>query len=199
VTATARLAPGNPLTAEQQRIVEWGDGPLVVIAGAGTGKTRVIVERVRHLLATKGGLGAGDGAGRADGAGAGTGHGTDGQGAAIKPIAPEPTPRHGNPFEGPLVPEQILVLTYNVRAARELQERLDETVGPAIRARMTVTNFHSFCQRIPGGEANWNDLTCSLRGNSRLRLDGDAHASAPSWSPLASFELACTPPMQPRD
>src|SRR5688500_16767336 len=42
-----------PLTDEQQAIVEHGDGPLVVIAGAGTGKTRIIVERVRHLLATK--------------------------------------------------------------------------------------------------------------------------------------------------
>ena len=41
------------LTADQRRIVEWGDGPVVVIAGAGTGKTRVIVERVRWLLETK--------------------------------------------------------------------------------------------------------------------------------------------------
>ena len=42
------------LTPEQRQIVEYGDGPLVVIAGAGTGKTRVIVERVRWLLETKG-------------------------------------------------------------------------------------------------------------------------------------------------
>ena len=42
----------------------------------------------------------------------------------------------------------MLVLTYNVKAARELQVRLDAAVGPATRARMTVTNFHSFCQRI---------------------------------------------------
>ncbi|HLO35514.1 MAG TPA: UvrD-helicase domain-containing protein, partial [Candidatus Deferrimicrobium sp.] len=41
------------LTAAQQRIVEWDEGPLVVIAGAGTGKTRVIVERVCHLLETR--------------------------------------------------------------------------------------------------------------------------------------------------
>ncbi len=45
------------LTPDQRRIVEWGDGPLVVIAGAGTGKTRVIVERVGWLLETKGAAG----------------------------------------------------------------------------------------------------------------------------------------------
>ena len=48
----------------------------------------------------------------------------------------------------PLLPEHFLVLTYNVKAARELQDRLDKTVGTAARARMTVSNFHSFCQRI---------------------------------------------------
>ena len=45
------------LTDAQRRIVEWDEGPLVVIAGAGTGKTRVIVERVAHLLRTKGAAG----------------------------------------------------------------------------------------------------------------------------------------------
>lgn len=34
------LVPGQ-LTPDQRRIVEWGDGRLVVIAGAGTGKTRL--------------------------------------------------------------------------------------------------------------------------------------------------------------
>ncbi len=103
------------LTAEQRRIVEFGDGPAVVIAGAGTGKTRVIVERVRWLLETKGGPGAT----------------TDPPGA-----------------NDALLPEQILVLTYNVKAARELGERLEAALGPAVKARLAVSNFHSFCHRV---------------------------------------------------
>jgi DNA helicase-2/ATP-dependent DNA helicase PcrA len=92
----------DALTQEQLLIVESGDGPSTVIAGAGTGKTLVIVERVRFLLSHRDNL----------------------------------------------QPESLLVLTYNVKAAQELRHRLDESIGPAIRTRMTVSNFHSFCQRV---------------------------------------------------
>src|SRR5689334_8848506 len=106
------MASARPsgLTEEQRRIVEWGDAPAVVIAGAGTGKTRVIVERVKHLLETREGL----------------------------------------------LPENLLVLTYNVKAAAELRERIEKAVGIASASRMTISNFHSFCQGVlseNGGEA----------------------------------------------
>ncbi len=119
------------LTDEQRAIVEWGDGPLVVIAGAGTGKTRVIVERVRYLLETKG---------EASWTKSGL------------PIPAEPG-RHDPPFDGPLAPEQLLVLTYNVKAAKELEERLERALGPTTVSRLSVSNFHSFCHRILGEHA----------------------------------------------
>jgi DNA helicase-2/ATP-dependent DNA helicase PcrA len=90
------------LADEQRRAVEWGDGPLMVLAGAGTGKTTVVVERVRYLL--------------------------------------EQDPD--------LAPENILVLTYNVRAAAELSHRFESAIGLEKAARLWVHNFHSFGNRL---------------------------------------------------
>ena len=41
------------LTGEQRRAVEHGVGPLLIVAGAGTGKTHVLTARVVHLIAAQ--------------------------------------------------------------------------------------------------------------------------------------------------
>lgn len=45
---------GMHLTKEQEQAVEHVGGPLIVLAGPGTGKTRVIVERVAHMIERRG-------------------------------------------------------------------------------------------------------------------------------------------------
>jgi DNA helicase-2/ATP-dependent DNA helicase PcrA len=41
------------LDSEQRAAVEHGGGPLLIVAGAGTGKTTVIARRIAHLIETK--------------------------------------------------------------------------------------------------------------------------------------------------
>ena len=45
-------ALANDLNPEQVLAAMYGDGPLLIVAGAGTGKTRTLIYRVAHLLAT---------------------------------------------------------------------------------------------------------------------------------------------------
>ena len=92
--------PEKTLNKEQLQAIKHKTGPLLIIAGAGTGKTTVIVERVKHLIGT-----------------------------------------------GQATPEEILALTFTEKAAQEMEERIDQ-VMPYGYTQMSITTFHSFCDRI---------------------------------------------------
>ena len=94
--------PSSPeMNAAQRRAIEHREGPLLVIAGAGTGKTRVITERIRHLLET----------------------------------------------DATLSGENILGLTFTLKAAAEMKARVVKSAGERAKD-VTLKTFHSFCESL---------------------------------------------------
>src|SRR5262252_3497805 len=89
------------LNPAQERAVKHGEGPLLVIAGAGTGKTRVITERIRSLF------------------------------------------ERDDSLNG----ENVLALTYTIKAAGEMLRRVRKACGDRARG-ITINTFHGFCEAL---------------------------------------------------
>ncbi|MCW9707322.1 ATP-dependent helicase [Fodinibius salsisoli] len=96
----------HDLNEQQQRAVRHTDGPLLIVAGAGSGKTRVLTYRIAYLIQQQ----------KAD-------------------------------------PNEILALTFTNKAAKEMQERIQQLIGDEAR-RLWMGTFHSVFSKILRFEAD---------------------------------------------
>ncbi len=86
----------DDLNKEQREAVVYTDGPSVILAGAGSGKTRVLISKVLHLI------------------------------------------------QQGINPQQIVMITFTNKAAREMKERIERAADSSITLGFVGT-FHSFC------------------------------------------------------
>jgi DNA helicase-2/ATP-dependent DNA helicase PcrA len=93
------------LNPEQQQAVTAGEGQVLVLAGAGSGKTRVLTTRIAHLIQERG-----------------------------------------------VAPHRILAFTFTNKAAREMRERVERTLGEAA-TDCWIGTFHATGVRILRREA----------------------------------------------
>ena len=133
----------NPV---QQQAVYATDGPLLILAGAGSGKTTVLVNRIANLIRF-------GGAYHAEHAPAGvTPAVCDALEAAVR--AGEQAPASLAPLLAsyPVRPYHILAITFTNKAAGELKSRLCAMLGQE-GEDVNASTFHSACVRILRREA----------------------------------------------
>jgi DNA helicase II / ATP-dependent DNA helicase PcrA len=94
------------MNPEQREAVEHGEGPLLIVAGPGAGKTRVITQRIVYLLESS-----------------------------------------FSSACAPLLPGEILGLTFTEKAAEEMKRRVAEAL-PDFTAFPTICTFHAFCYQM---------------------------------------------------
>lgn len=129
----------NPM---QQEAVMATEGPLLLLAGAGSGKTTVLINRIANLL--KYGRGA-DAPDMPE-------HANEEDLALLEAAAKDPThPQMAMAQQiaalDPCEPWRILAITFTNKAADELKNRLEHMLGPQ-SADVWAQTFHSACVRI---------------------------------------------------
>ena len=134
----ARFARLNPV---QRQAVFTTEGPLLILAGAGSGKTTVLVNRIANIIRF------------------GCAHGSK---ELARPVTESDLADlrtavangHDLPRETaylavcPARPWNVLAITFTNKAAGELKERLRAMLGDTIGGDVNASTFHSACVRM---------------------------------------------------
>lgn len=130
-----------PLNPQQQAAVFHTEGPLLILAGAGSGKTTVLINRIAYLLKY------------------GNAYATDRRDKDISPDDLDYMKIYAEEGKGdpdrfsrlvavnPPPVWSILAITFTNKAAGELKERLAKAVGPEAES-IWASTFHATCLRI---------------------------------------------------
>ena len=129
----------NPM---QRKAVMATEGPLLLLAGAGSGKTTVLIHRVANLLKYGRGSDCDEVPSFADEADL----------AFLKEYLNDPTEENADRARSlcavdPVVPWGIIAITFTNKAAGELKDRLEAMLGPSAQD-VWASTFHSACVRI---------------------------------------------------
>ena len=136
------------LNDRQQEAVLATEGPLLILAGAGSGKTTVLIHRIANLLK----------------------YGCASDSEELPPQADEEMlsllERGGEEAERyaalrPVEPWRILAITFTNKAAGELKDRLEQRLGASANDIWACT-FHSACVRILRRDAQRLGFTSSF-------------------------------------
>ncbi len=130
------------LNPEQRRAVLSTEGPLLLLAGAGSGKTTVLIHRVANLMKY----------GRASDSDQAPDWATPEDLAFLEAYAAQPGEEGREEAErlcrlDPAAPWSILAITFTNKAAGELKARLEKMLGPSAND-IWASTFHSCCARI---------------------------------------------------
>lgn len=130
------------LNANQREAVYTVNGPLLILAGAGSGKTTVLVNRVAYIIKY------------------GNAYFSDNvpgdlapetvdaiEGAYTLPVEAVDAVLEGF-AERPCKPWEILTFTFTNKAANEMKERLAAALGEDVAGDIWAGTFHSICVRI---------------------------------------------------
>ena len=135
----SQFADLNPM---QRTAALTTEGPLLLLAGAGSGKTTVLINRIANLIRFGSGYES-----RNIPAGV-----TETEVEFLETLSPvlssaDRAKADGLCAEMPVYPNRVLAITFTNKAANELKERLERMLGDSARGIWAMT-FHAACCRI---------------------------------------------------